>query len=91
MQPIVVSHVVEPPVLVIIANKVNHVFSVFGLVRYKYSSLSIKNVAWLNAYPENPEIIVSDPWVNIVCRLAEYPGKFIAQMTQWNQEGKNKS
>ncbi|WP_340610746.1 hypothetical protein [Xenorhabdus bharatensis] len=68
------------------AEGVDHIFCVFNLLQAPSNTPCLERMSSENSYPD---VIVCDPWANIVCLYAEYPERLREKMKTWNGLGKS--
>ncbi|MGJ0639211.1 hypothetical protein [Xenorhabdus bovienii] len=67
------------------SGSVDHIFCVFNLPQAPNNLLTLGDMSSGNSHPD---VIVCDPWANIVCFYADYPKRLEEKMNKWGTRGK---
>ncbi|PHM51890.1 hypothetical protein Xhom_04729 [Xenorhabdus hominickii] len=65
---------------------INHIFCVFNLHQAPNNITCLEEMSSDNS---RPDVIVCDPWANIVCLYTDYPIRLRDKMAKWNMSGKS--
>ncbi|MCG3462756.1 hypothetical protein L7G72_13015 [Xenorhabdus bovienii] len=65
---------------------VDHIFCVFNLPQ---APNNLRTLGDMSSDNPHPDVIVCDPWANIVCSYADYPKRLEEKMKKWGTRGKH--
>ena len=77
-----------PMVLVSLQDPADHMFCVVGEPEHCTDLLFCESVNALATDAPSDDMWVADPWLNVMCRLSDYPARAAAKFAKWQAANK---